>query len=650
MSSIAASSYEKSSSDEKKTSKVALAGNPNSGKTTIFNALTGLSYKVGNYPGVTVEKKQGNVFLADNFLAEIYDLPGTYTLYGESIDEQVAAKALADAPDLLVVILDASNLERNLYLLSELIDLGFAIVVGLNMVDLAEDRGIVVYEVPLSRALDLPVVRLTASKKKGIEDLKLEISKALETKKSSSMKFTWADGNEELIHSARQRDIPANFGKVASARYKWINSIVKKSVAVQDGMAVRFSERVDLLATHRIWGLVFFLLVMTGLFQSIFSWAKAPMEFIEAMTTLTGNYINSLMPEGPLRSLLVDGVLAGVGSVVMFVPQIALLFFFIGILEDSGYLTRAAFVMDRVMRQVGLQGRSFIPLLSSFACAVPGIMSTRTIPSISDRFITILVAPLMSCSARLPVYTVLIAAFIPHKTIFGIFGLPGLVLLSAYVLGILGAGVAALFLKHFVFIGEPALYVMEMPPFRMPSLKLVLREVLDRVMLFIKDAGTVIMACSIVLWFLASFPLQESGARPKVTDSYAGSIGKAIEPAIKPLGFDWQIGIGILASFAAREVFISSLATVYNLEDSNDATESLTQKLKERSLSGEGFGLPTMLSLLVFFIFACQCMSTLAVCKRETGTWKWPAVMFIYMTTMAYVASFITYRLACNYL
>lgn len=630
--------------------KVALAGNPNCGKTTVFNALTGLSYKVGNYPGVTVEKKQGSIFFENNLICEIFDLPGTYTLYGESIDEQVAAKALAEKLDLIVVILDASNLERNLYLLSEIIDLGMPVIVGLNMLDLAEDRGVNVYEVPLSRELDLPVVRLTASKKKGTEDLKLEISKALKSIKLSSKVFAWADGSEKLIDSAKQRNIPSNFGAIASARYRWINAVVKKSVAVQDGMAVRFSERVDILATHRIWGLFFFLFVMAGLFQAIFSWAQMPMELIEASISSIGNLINKLISEGPLRSLLVDGILAGVGSVVMFIPQIALLFFFIGILEDSGYLTRAAFVMDRVMRQVGLQGRSFIPLLSSFACAVPGIMSTRTIPSLSDRFITILVAPLMSCSARLPVYTVLIAAFIPNYKVFGVFGLPGLILLSAYILGILGAGVVAIILKGFVFKGEPALYVMEMPPFRMPSLKLVLREVFDRILLFIKDAGTVIMACSIVLWFLASFPNQYDGSKPKVADSYAGSIGKAIEPVIRPLGFNWEIGIGILASFAAREVFISSLATVYNLEDSEDAAQSLTQRLKARSKTGEGFGIATMLSLLVFFIFACQCMSTLAVCRRETGSWKWPAVMFIYMTSMAYAASFVTYQLACKYL
>ena len=347
------------------------------------------------------------------------------------------------------------------------------------------------------------------------------------------------------------------------------------------------------------------------------------------------------MPDGLVKSLIIDGVLVGVGSVIIFVPQIALLFFFIGLLEDSGYLTRAAFVMDKVMRLVGLQGRSFIPLLSSFACAVPGIMSTRTIASLSDRLVTILVAPLMSCSARLPVYAVLIAAFIPDKKVFGFFGLQALTLLAAYLLGIIVAAIAAFILKRFFFKGEPALYVMEMPPFRSPNLTLVLRDVWDRVKMFLKEAGTVILACSIVLWFLASFPFGST-----VEESFAGSIGKFIEPVLKPLGFNWEIGIALLASFAAREVFISSLATVYNLSSTEDSAQSLTQMLIQRAESGQGFDLAVMLSLMVFFIFACQCMSTLAVCKKETGTWKWPIVMFVYMTTVAYVASFLTYNLA----
>ncbi|MCB0360621.1 MAG: ferrous iron transporter B, partial [Bdellovibrionales bacterium] len=376
------------------------------------------------------------------------------------------------------------------------------------------------------------------------------------------------------------------------------------------------------------------------------AWASIPMDFIDEQIVSLGAFISSHLEPGPLESLLVDGVLAGVGSVVIFVPQIALLFFFIGILEDSGYLCRAAFVMDRVMRKVGLQGRSFIPLLSSFACAVPGIMSTRSIPSIADRFVTILVAPLMSCSARLPVYTVLIAAFIPAVYVGGIFPLQGLVMLSLYLLGIIGAAIVSWVLKKAFFRGEPALFVMEMPPFRTPSLTLVLREVWDRVSVFLKTAGTVIFACSIVLWFLASHPTADNGQPVPVQESYAGMLGQQIEPIIEPLGFDWRIGIGLIASFAAREVFVSTLATVYNLEDVDNVTQSLTGLLRRGAERGTGFGLPTALALLVFYVFACQCMSTLAVCRRETGSWKWPALMFGYMSVLAYLGAMATYHLS----
>lgn len=630
--------------------RVALAGNPNSGKTTVFNALTGLNYKVANYPGVTVEKKEGRVPLSEEFSVQLFDLPGTYTLAGESIDEQVAATALEEKPDALIAVIDASNLERNLYLITELIDLGIPLVLALNMTDLAEKRGIKVRNVILSRLLDVPVISLTASKRIGIETLKHELETVLKKRRISSKRFAWACGDQKLIelthehyHAAR----PASFGTMATARYQWINSVVKQSVFQEPVLSRQWSEKIDALVTHRFWGLLIFFTIMAFIFQSIFSWSQPAMNFIDSMMVHLGQIVTSLMDPGPLRSLLIDGVLAGVGSVLVFVPQIAVLFFFIGILEDSGYLCRAAFVMDRVMRKVGLQGRSFIPLLSSFACAVPGIMSTRAIPSIADRFITILVAPLMSCSARIPVYTVLIAAFIPAVKFYGL-SLQGLTMLSVYLLGILGAAVVGRVLKMFLFKGEPALFVMEMPPFRAPSMALVLREVWDRVLIFIKSAGTVILACSILLWFLASHPTHPDGSAPKVVESYAGQVGKFIEPSIKPLGFNWEIGIAIFTSFAAREVFVSTLATVYNLESSDDSSQSLTKLLREQPKAD--FGLPSALSLLVFYVFACQCMSTLAVCRRETGSWTWPAFMFIYMTTLAYGASLITYRIAVSLL
>ncbi|MCL4139722.1 UNVERIFIED_CONTAM: hypothetical protein GTU68_052030 [Idotea baltica] len=514
------------------------------------------------------------------------------------------------------------------------------------MSDVAKDRGITIQASTLSRLLGVPVVRLAASKKEGLQNLKEEISSLVINEQSTAKQFEWAEGNEELVERSKEWDRlrnPADYGAIATARYKWINSIVRRSVTFEPGYSKQTAKKIDAIATHHVWGLVIFALVMAVIFQSIFSWATVPMDLIDQALGFVSEIITENMSAGPLRSLLVDGILAGVGSVLVFVPQIALLFFFIGLLEDSGYLCRAAFVMDRVMRKVGLQGRSFIPMLSSFACAVPGIMSTRSIPSIADRFITILVTPLMSCSARLPVYAVLIAAFIPDTKVAGVFSLQGLLMLGLYLLGVIAAAAVAFILKKVFFQGEPALFVMEMPPFRLPSLKLVLRDVYDRVMIFIRSAGTIILACSIVLWFLASFPTVD-GVAPPVESSYAGSLGKAIEPVIAPLGFDWKIGIGLLASFAAREVFVSTLATVYNLESEGEATESLTMLLKESGDSGAGFGLPAAVALLIFYVFACQCMSTLAVCKRETGSWKWPAVMFAYMTVLAYVGAFIAYR------
>ena len=638
---------------EKENVRVFIAGNPNSGKTTVFNALTGLRYKVGNYPGVTVERKEGSLDLSDSINCRISDLPGIYTLSGESIDEQVAAQALDEAPDVVIAVVDASNIERNLFIVSELLDLQIPLILALNMTDVAEKRGIKIQSSILSRALDVPVIKLSAAKKQGVSELKQELRSFVNAPVISSKAYAWGTQQPELVQQLKQVDrdsrSPAEYGQVATARYKWINEIVRRCVTHSPSYSKSTAKVVDAIATHQVWGLFIFVAVMAVIFQSIFSWATVPMDVIDWGVGQLGELIAASMSPGPLRSLLIDGVLAGVGSVLVFIPQIALLFFFIGILEDSGYLCRAAFVMDRVMRKVGLQGRSFIPLLSSFACAVPGIMSTRSIPSMADRLITILVSPLMSCSARLPVYAVLIAAFIPQTTVGGLFSLQGLIMLGLYALGVITAAVVALVLKLTMFSGEPALFVMEMPPFRLPSLKLVLRDVYDRVVVFVRSAGTVILACSIVLWFLASHPTIDS-APPSVEASYAGSLGKMIEPIIEPLGFDWRIGVGLLASFAAREVFVSSLATVYNLESENEATESLTLLLKESADSGVGFGLPAALALLVFYVYACQCMSTLAVCRRETGGWKWPAVMFLYMTILAYVGAFLTYQICIRVL
>lgn len=674
---------------DKSVPRIALAGNPNCGKTTIFNALTGLRYKVANYPGVTVEKKEGPAKLNNGAAIQVLDLPGIYSLSGNSIDERIASQILIGdlanetRPDLIVSVLDAANLERNLYLTTQLIDLGLPVIIALNMMDIAEKRGISIKKELLSSALDVPVIALSADKGAGLEELKEAIAKTLANPRASDKQMCWLpicspyrDAAQELGNledatgklptllkgAALLADevLPSNpdvsekltgwkkelllknidcASFEATSRYQIANWIFKRCVVVTPPGLPRISDEVDALITHRVWGVVIFIFIMALIFQAIFLWASAPMDLIDSSFTTLGNFINHQMADGPLRSLLVDGIVAGVGSVLIFIPQIAILFLFLGLLEDSGYLARAAFIMDRIMRQFGLQGRSFIPLLSSFACAIPGIMSTRTIPSFADRMVTILVAPLMSCSARLPVYTLLIAAFVPEHRLLGVISLQGLVLLSMYLLGIIGAALVAWILKLSLLRGAPALFIMEMPVFKVPGLKVVLRDVWDRIVLFIKGAGTVILACSIILWFLASYP------EGSVKESYAGQIGTAIEPIIKPLGFNWEIGVGILASFAAREVFVTSLATVYNLQGADETSESLISMLRHRHETGE-MTTASALALMVFFVFACQCMSTIAVCRRETGSWRWPALMFGYMTVLAYLAAWATYVVA----
>lgn len=669
--------------------RIALAGNPNCGKTTIFNALTGLRYKVANYPGVTVEKKEGPAKLNNGATIQVLDLPGIYSLSGNSIDERIASQILIGdlaneaRPDLIVSVLDATNLERNLYLTTQLIDLGLPVIIALNMMDIAEKRGISIKKELLSSALDVPVIALSAEKGAGLEELKEAIERKLANPIASDKQMCWLpicspyrDAAQELgkLEDAAGKlpillkgaalladETPPSTPEVAekltnwkkelllknidcasfeaTSRYQIANWIFKRCVVVSPPGLPRLSDEVDALITHRVWGVVIFVFIMAVIFQAIFLWASAPMDLIDSSFTTLGNFINQHMADGPLRSLLVDGIVAGVGSVLIFIPQIAILFLFLGLLEDSGYLARAAFIMDRIMRQFGLQGRSFIPLLSSFACAIPGIMSTRTIPSFADRMVTILVAPLMSCSARLPVYTLLIAAFVPDHRLLGILSLQGLVLLSMYLLGIIGAALVAWLLKLSLLRGTPALFIMEMPVFKLPGIKLVLRDVWDRIVLFIKGAGTVILACSIILWFLASYP------EGPVKESYAGQIGTAIEPIIKPLGFNWEIGVGILASFAAREVFVTSLATVYNLQGADETSESLISMLRHRHDTGE-MTTASALALMVFFVFACQCMSTIAVCRRETGSWRWPALMFGYMTVLAYLAAWATHVVA----
>lgn len=664
---------------------VLLAGNPNSGKTSLFNALTGSRYKVANYPGVTVEQKRGYLRGKKSSQIILSDLPGIYNLFGSSLDEQIAVRSLTDPferqPNLVVAVVDATHLERGLYLVSQLIDLGVPVVLAITMVDLAEKQGIEIRSEVLARSLDLPVVLIHHSRRP--EALLKEIELCLSQEpKVSSQRFAWAQPAPEFLESCRRisRAAPGTSGcpelhgaaliaKVAvstspdldstledertrlaelgidpditeaNLRYRWLNAIVKRAVRFPSFAPKSILGVIDSLTTHHIFGPLIFLVLMGLLFQAIFQWATYPMELIDQGVAYLQWSTSRLLPEGSLNSLVTDGVLAGVGSVIIFIPQIAVLFFLLGLLEESGYLTRAAFVTDGALRKVGLQGRAFVPLLSSFACAIPGILSTRTIPTVKERLITILIAPLMSCSARLPVYTLLIAAFIPKLTIAGVLSLQGLVLFSLYLLGVIVAVFVALILKLLLRQKEVSLFMMEMPSFRRPSARVVLRQTLDRVLLFMRSAGTVILACSVVLWFLASHP------KGPIEESYVGRLGHVIEPAIRPLGFNWEIGIGLITSFAAREVFVSTLATVYHLQQEESTKDSLVELLRAKR-EGGSFSVPTALSLMVFYVFACQCVSTLAVCRKETNSWTWPAVMFVYMTTLAYVLSFVTYQIS----
>ena len=655
---------------------VALVGNPNSGKTTLFNALTGLSYKVANYPGVTVERKESQLTLDEYGDILLLDLPGTYHLAGSALDEKVTSDVVLGktpslpAPSAIVAVVDSTNLERNLFLITQLIDSGTPLLVVLTMSDLAEKRGIVIHKEILSRLLDVPVVNTIAHQNIGLDDLRRELSSLLKSRRASSKAGTWKQlpATDDKISAAacacsavRPPSAPnatqgsASTAKAHSAkleavsprdaakRFAWIRQAAQRCSYRRPVEGSR-GQVLDYVVTHRVWGALVFLLVMSAMFQTVFTGALPFSALITKGFSAVNSAALTYLPEGELRSLLTDGLLAGIGSVAAFIPQIALLFLFLGILEDSGYLSRAAFVMDKLFSRIGLQGRSFIPLLSSFGCAVPGILASRTIPSRSDRIATILVSPLMSCSARLPVYTLLISAFIPSIAVARVFSLQGLVLLGIYLLGIATACLIAKLLKLSVLRGSDSYLVMELPPFRRPTARVVLRQTWDSVSAFLKNAGGMIILCSIVLWFLASHP-QSGLSRPAdiLQQSYLSRIGHLIEPIVKPLGYNWEIGVAILGSFAAREVFVSSLASVYSLASSEDS-HSLVSILQQKTAEGT-FSLLTGLSLIVFFAYACQCVSTLAVCRRETASWRWMVFLFSYSMLLAYFGALAVYQI-----
>jgi ferrous iron transport protein B len=693
----------------------AVVGNPNSGKTTLFNALTGLRQKVGNYPGVTVEKKSGQFIGQHGEKIELLDLPGSYSLGAHAPDERITRDVLLDLrqdtprPDRLLCVVDASHLERNLYFISQVLELGLPTVIALNMVDVAQAQGTPVSAARLSEELGVPVIPVQATRRESILPLRLALSRAqipssswspelpaVWTRAADAVAAHWpgSSGNASdqrtphnpeirvksaLLLGAAEEEavgIAAEFGAgqalaaavsqraqldrhlpewreaIVAARYDRIARLTHAAHGGRTPAGDGFTQRIDDLVTHPLWGWLVFLGAMTLMFVALFTIAQVPMDWIQAAFDTAGGWIGRAMPAGDLRDLLVDGVLAGVGGVVIFLPQILILFFFIGLLEDTGYMARAAFLMDRVMSRVGLHGKSFIPLLSSYACAIPGIMATRTIENPKDRLVTILVAPFMTCSARLPVYALMIAALWPPGT--GSVWAKGGMMMALYLLGTAAALLFAWLFKRTILRGETPLFMMELPPYRMPSVPQILQQMMQRAGIFLKRAGTVILGIAIILWFLASFPkfsVPEGSPGPtkaeQLQHSFAGHIGRTLEPVIRPLGMDWKIGIGLVAAQAAREVFCGTMAVVYNVErKKGDAPDTLaeTLRLQKRPDGGPVFSTLTCLSILIFFVLSMQCVSTLAVVRRETNSLRWPLFQFCIMTGTAWVASFLVYQ------
>ena len=624
---------------------VALAGNPNAGKTTLFNALTGLSQKVANYPGVTVERKTGE-WRADGKSIQLIDLPGLYSLDATSLDEHIASDVLLGKvagvakPDTVIAVVDATNLERNLYLVTQLFEFGVPVVVALTMIDVFEKQKHEIDIGRLSKLLKVPVVAVDASEGRGIDELADAVASAIASPRDSAFVAEESDSANAKIF----------------ARYAFISEVVQKSVKHNDKAAHDRSEKIDKILTHRVFGLAILVGVLLLVFQAIFSWAEVPMHLLETGFGAVGDAARAQMPEGILADLVVDGIIAGVGGVLVFLPQILLLFLFISILEDTGYMARAAFLMDKLMSRFGLHGKAFLPLMSSFACAIPGIMATRTIENQRDRFATILIAPFMSCSARLPVYTLMIGAFFTGQTVLGFLSLGAALMLAMYALGIVVAVIVGFILKKTLLSSTPAPFVMELPPYRVPDVRTVLQNMLTRAWLFVKRAGTVILAISIILWALAYFPRTEAvnaeEGSPAVEtvqlqNSYAGQLGHLIEPVIRPLGFDWKIGVALIASFAAREVLVSTLSIIYNVgKDETEESPTLISAIKgAKDEQGNTVWTPlTALTLMVFFVLAMQCMSTLAIVRRETNSWRWPIFQFAFMTLVAYGAAFATYQ------
>ena len=697
---------------------VALIGNPNSGKTAIFNLLTGMNQKVSNYPGITVEKKVGTGHFNDGTVYHLLDFPGTYSLTPESFDERIVTEQVLhwihgkNPPAVIVSVVDATNLSRNLYLTTQLLDLGIPIVIALNMMDLM-DQTKKIDPSSLNKWLGaVAVVPMSALKKNGLNKLKeqvqaniltkpenndmfpLEVTKPLETilmpitsllftklgytprfaaaqalrlitRKSTLELYNRAIQEEQKIDSKTLNELedlrtvaikeiekeklkPSSLE--AMLRYKWLDANLAQDRSDQTDKIrkIHASEKIDQILTHRWLGPGIFIGLLYFIFQSIFNFASIPMDWIEAGVNWLGKGAVTLVPESYFRDLLIDGIIAGFGAILIFLPQIVILMFFLTLLEDSGYMARVAFMLDRGMSKIGLHGRSVLPLMSGYACAIPGIMSTRTIDNWKERLITMLILPLMSCSARLPVYALMIGAFIPPITVGYIFGLQGLMMVVMYFIGTVTALILAKLFSLWIKSEGKSSFVMEMPPYRLPILRSVLRQVFIRAKLFLFNAGKIIMAISIILWFLATFPITDNrGEQMTIHNSFAGKIGHTIEPAIQPLGFDWKIGIALITSFAAREVLVSTMATIYNVENTGDDMVQLSDAMKNDVNPSTGLPVFTPLvavSLMVFYVYAAQCMATFAIIRRETNTWKWPLFMIIYMNVLAYLLSFLVYQ------
>jgi len=697
---------------------VALIGNPNSGKTAIFNLLTGMDQKVSNYPGITVEKKLGTGKFNDGTAYHLLDFPGTYSLTPESFDERIVTEQVLEwihgknPPAVIVSVVDATNLSRNLYLTTQLLDLGIPIVIALNMMDLVDQTEKLDASSLKKWLCAAAIVPMSALKKSGLNKLQeqvrasiltkpvnndifpLEVTKTLETilmpitsllytklgytprlAAAQALRLITRNSTLELYNNAIQEGQKINSKTVnelehlrtvaikeiekaelkpnsleAMLRYQWLdaNLAQDRSDHTNQIRKINANEKIDQILTHRWLGPGIFIGLLYFIFQSIFNFASIPMDWIEAGVIWLGKGAVTLVPESNFRGLLIDGIIAGLGAILIFLPQIVILMFFLTLLEDSGYMARVAFMLDRGMSKIGLHGRSVLPLMSGYACAIPGIMSTRTIDNWKERLITMLILPLMSCSARLPVYALMIGAFIPPITVGYIFGLQGLMMVVMYFIGTVTALILAKIFSLWIKSEGKSSFVMEMPPYRMPILRSVFRQVFIRAKLFLFNAGKIIMAISIILWFLASFPKTDNrGEQTTIHNSFAGKIGHAIEPVIQPLGFDWKVGIALITSFAAREVFVSTMATIYNVENAADEMVQLSDAMKNDLNPSTGLPVFTPLvavSLMVFYVYAAQCMATFAIIRRETNTWKWPLFMIAYMNVLAYLVSLLVYQ------